>query len=292
MSEVKARANALLQETLGPSAERIRSTLRDFGFSGYAADAFCALVRISDASAGDLVVKTGIPDSKIYYALDELAEKGLVEVQEGKPKTYRVVPAKEVEIRLNRLVEAEYDRRRAATTRLGSLLEPLRAATKSPGTDVAYIVKGLPNIVARAKALVSSARKEVVVLASDEEIFRKLEDDLARSARRRVRIRLAVPEIPVMKDLESRRNPSDRLWVRPSGRRWPTGLDDVPDGGRRRLCDYVDRSDAGPARSRLLGESALLRHVILASHANRSLHRKCESRQTGNYREEEEKGHG
>src|SRR2546425_900193 len=93
MSEVKARANALLQETLGPSAERIRSTLRDFGFSGCAADAFCALVRISDATAGDLVVKTGIPDSKIYYALDELAEKGLVEVQEGKPKTYRVLPA-------------------------------------------------------------------------------------------------------------------------------------------------------------------------------------------------------
>src|SRR5436309_2132666 len=99
VSEVKARANSLLQETLGPSAERIRSTLRDLGFSGHAADAFYALVRISHATAGDLVVKTGIPDSKIYYALDELAEKGIVEVQEGKPKTYRVVPAKAAEVR-------------------------------------------------------------------------------------------------------------------------------------------------------------------------------------------------
>src|SRR5436190_16005204 len=187
MSEVKARANALLQDALGPSEERIRGTLRDVGFSSSAAEAFCALIRVREATAGDLVVKTGIPDSKIYYALDELAEKGIVEVHEGEPKTYRVVPAKEVEMRLSRLVEADYERRRAATTRLGSLLEPLRAATKSPATDVAYIVKGLPNIVARAKALVSSARKEVVVLASDEEIFRKLEDDLARSARRRVR---------------------------------------------------------------------------------------------------------
>src|SRR5207247_989254 len=114
VSEVKARANSLLQETLGPSGERIRSTLRDLGFSGHAADAFYALVRISHATAGDLVVKTGIPDSKIYYALDELAEKGIVEVQEGKPKTYRVVPAKEVEIRLSRLVEADYERRPAA----------------------------------------------------------------------------------------------------------------------------------------------------------------------------------
>src|SRR5213592_4827420 len=83
VSEVKARANSLLQETLGPSAERIRSTLRDLGFSGHAADAFYALVRISHATAGDLVVKTGIPDSKIYYALDELAEKGIFEAKEG-----------------------------------------------------------------------------------------------------------------------------------------------------------------------------------------------------------------
>ena len=157
---------------------------------------------MSHATAGDLVLKTGVADSKIYYALDELAEKGLVEVQDGKPKTYRVVPAKEVEIRLSRLVEAEYEKRRAATARLGSLLEPLRAATKSPDTDVAYIVKGLPNVVARAKALISSARKEIVVLAADEGIFRKLEDDLARAARRRIRVRLAVPEIPVTKDLE------------------------------------------------------------------------------------------
>src|SRR5713101_2887077 len=157
MAEAKARAHTLLA-TLGPSLERMGSTLRELGLTGHAADVFCALVRMSHATAADLILKTGIPDSKIYYALEELAEKGLVEVQEGKPKTYRVVPAKEVEIRLNRLVEADYERRRAATTRLGSLLEPLRAATKSPGTDVAYIVKGLPNIIARARALVASAR--------------------------------------------------------------------------------------------------------------------------------------
>src|SRR5216117_4014558 len=202
MAEGKARANALLHEALEPSLDRIAGTLRELGISGPAADAFCALVRTADATASELVRKTGIPDSKIYYALDELAEKGLVEVQAGKPKTYRVVPPKEVEIRLRRIVDADYERRRAATTRLGGLLEPLRAATKSPATDIAYIVKGLPNIVARAKALVSSARKEVLVLASDEEIFRKLEDDLARSARRRIRVRLAVPDIPILKDLE------------------------------------------------------------------------------------------
>src|SRR2546430_12723142 len=146
MSEVKARANALLQDALGPSEERIRGTLRDVGFSSSAAEAFCALIRVREATAGDLVRKTGIPDSKIYYALDELAEKGLVEVQAGKPKTFRVVPPKEGEIRLSEMVPAEYDRRRAATVRVTSLLEPLRAATKAPAMDVAYIVECMPNI--------------------------------------------------------------------------------------------------------------------------------------------------
>src|SRR6058998_3570830 len=188
MAEGKARANALLHEALEPSLDRIAGTLRELGISGPAADAFCALVRTADATASELVRKTGIPDSKIYYALDELAEKGLVEVQAGKPKTFRVVPPKEVEMRLSRMVQAEYDRR--------------RAATKAPSMDVAFIVKGLPNIVARARALIGSARKDVVFLASDEAVFRKLEEDLVRTSRRRVRIRLAVPEMAVAKELE------------------------------------------------------------------------------------------
>src|SRR5256884_1259862 len=197
MAEGKARANALLQEASESSLDRIAGALRELGVSGPAADAFCGLVGRARAPAAKLVRKTEIPDSKIYYALNELAEKGLVEVQAGKPKTFRVVPPKEVEIRLSEMVQAEYDRRRAATVRVTSLLEPLRAATKAPAMDVAYIVKGLPNIVARARALIGSARKDVVFLASDEAVFRKLEQDLVRTSRRRVRDRFGGPAMAV-----------------------------------------------------------------------------------------------
>src|SRR6267143_6544713 len=201
MAGVKVRANALLQDAIEPSLDRIAGMLRDLGLSRHAAQAFCALVETTHASAGELVRKTGIPDSKIYYALDELADKGFVEVQAGKPKTYRVVPPKEVEMRLSRMVQTEYERRRAATVRVAALLEPLRAATKAPAIDVAYIVKGLSNVVARGRALIASARKDVVLLASDEGVFRKLEEDLVRATRRRIRVRLALPEIPVAKEL-------------------------------------------------------------------------------------------
>ncbi len=201
MTEVRRRANVLFEEAARPSMEEIGASLRDLGVGGYAANAFCALVRTTGATAGDLVSKTGIPDSKIYYALTELAEKGLIEVQAGKPKTYRAVPPKEAEARLGRILEAKHERERGAVKRITGLLEPLRAATKSPATDLAYIVKGLPNVIARAQALIASARKEVVVLASDERFFRKIEPDLIRAARRKVKLRVAVPGIPVDKEL-------------------------------------------------------------------------------------------
>ncbi len=202
MSEVKARANVLLEEAARPSLEEVGATLRELGLSGYAAQTFCALVRVPEAAAGDLVRRTGIPDSKIYYALDELAERGLVEVQAGKPKTYRAVPPREVGARLARVLESRHERERGAVQRVSALLEPLRAATKSPTTDIAYIVKGIPNVLARARAMVESARREVIVLASDEAFFRKIEPDLVKVARRRVKVKLAVPEMPIGPDLE------------------------------------------------------------------------------------------
>src|SRR6059036_1186187 len=128
MVEARPRSNALLEEAAKTSADAIGATMRNLGFSGYAAQTFCALVRVAHATASDLVRRTGIPDSKIYYALDELTERGLVEVQPGKPKTYRAVPAKQIEARLQRMLDAKYDAERAGVARVVSVLEPLRAA--------------------------------------------------------------------------------------------------------------------------------------------------------------------
>src|SRR6267143_549825 len=132
MAEVRVRANALLQDAAEPSLDRIAGTLRELGVGGHATEAFCALVRTTQATAGELVRKTGIPE----------------------PKTYRMVPPKEIELRISRMVQAKYELGRAAAVRIASLLEPLQAATKAPATDLAYIVKGLPNIAIRASSLI------------------------------------------------------------------------------------------------------------------------------------------
>lgn len=195
------RARALLKEASAPSLAHIETTLRALGLSGYAAQVFCAAVESSEASAGDFVVKTGIPDSKIYYALEELVERGLLEVQGGKPKLYRVGRAKEVEARLRRLAEEKHEAERGALTRLAALLEPLRAGAEARTADLAFVVKGQENVMARALALLASARREVVLLTSDEGVVRRLESYLAAASKRRVRVKLAAPEVELQKDL-------------------------------------------------------------------------------------------
>jgi len=204
MTEVKVRANVLLAEAGPGSLEAIGGTLRELGLGGYAADAFCALTRVARATAGDLVRTTGIPDSKIYYALDELVERGLAEVQEGKPKSYRLVPLAEIETRLMQLLDARRQKERAAITRLLSLVEPLRSAARTPTTDLAYIVKGTPNVLARAESMVASARREIVLLTSYEDVVRRLETGLLKAVGRKVRVKLAIPEIELPKELAKR----------------------------------------------------------------------------------------
>jgi sugar-specific transcriptional regulator TrmB len=193
MTEVEARSKALLEEAAKSSLDDIRRSLRELGITGYAADTFCALVRLPESTAGELVVKTGIPDSKIYYALEELAQQGLVEVQNGKPKMFRVSPTDEVGLRLREVLKNKFERQTDEINRLVLTIEPLRVASKSPSTNLAYVVKGETNVLARARSMIASARKEITLMTSDEGFFDKLEENLTQAARKKVKLRVALP---------------------------------------------------------------------------------------------------
>lgn len=204
MTEADVRANLLLEEAAKGARSEILSSLRELGLSGYASSVLYALARVTQATAADLVAQTAIPDSKIYYALRELVETGLAEVQEGKPKMYRMVSGTEVGARLEQLLTSRYDRQRTAVSRVASLLEPLRSGARSPAMDLAYVVKGEANVLARADSLITSAQREIILLSSEEAFLRKLEPGLVRAAGRGVQVRLAIPDAPADRDLAMR----------------------------------------------------------------------------------------
>jgi sugar-specific transcriptional regulator TrmB len=194
MREAKGPKGSLFSQAANSTVAQVGRMLRDLGFSSYAAQTFCAALRVEHATAASLILATGIPDSKIYYALEELVERGVLEVQAGKPKVYRVGRPKDVEGRLRRMMDEKHDRERGAVTKLTHLIEPLRAGARSPSSDLAFVVKGAENVYARAQSVLAGARKEVVMLSSEPAAIGKLEGELLKAARRRVRLRLAVPE--------------------------------------------------------------------------------------------------
>src|SRR3972149_10705285 len=75
--------------------DRIVSRLRELGLSTHEALAYATLLSHPSMTASTLCKETGIPDSKIYYALDGLSRKGMLTVQRGNPNVYLPMPPRE-----------------------------------------------------------------------------------------------------------------------------------------------------------------------------------------------------
>ena len=63
--------------------------LKELGLSNYEAEAYLKVVELCVAEAGEICKKTKIPFGRVYQELNSLASKGLIEVQNTRPKKYR-----------------------------------------------------------------------------------------------------------------------------------------------------------------------------------------------------------
>lgn len=80
----------------------ILDTLKRFGLSEYESKVYSALVFLGPSKVGDIARGSKVPQSKIYGILEELTEKQLVEVFEGRPKEFKAVSP---EVALKTLIE-------------------------------------------------------------------------------------------------------------------------------------------------------------------------------------------
>jgi sugar-specific transcriptional regulator TrmB len=166
--------------------DRILSHLKELGLSSHEALAFTILLSHSSMTANALCRETGIPDSKIYYALDGLAKRGMITVQKGNPNIFRSVPPKDAITNLKEELTEEFNERTKEADSLGDLLTSIYdSAEKSQELELAYIIRGQKNIMKRMKALIETARKEVTLFISRLEVYRELEDCLTELKEKR-----------------------------------------------------------------------------------------------------------
>ncbi|PZQ60235.1 MAG: hypothetical protein DI570_14630 [Phenylobacterium zucineum] len=146
------------------------AALLDLGFTETEALLFCELTRLGPSTGYRLAKAVGKATANTYAALEILAQKGAVHVDEGENRTWRAVPAPE----LIAALEARFEQRsRTARAALAEL--------KAPDAEARlYALKTPEQVLARARAMIAAAR-EVVLFDLFPGPFAALEPDLARA---------------------------------------------------------------------------------------------------------------
>jgi sugar-specific transcriptional regulator TrmB len=176
--------------------ERIVTSLKNLDLSTHEAEAYAALLTHPNMTASALCKETGISDTKIYYALDGLSEKGMLVVRNANPKVYKPIPPKEAIANLKqRLTEKLNEEIRQADV-LVDLLSPIyENAEKPEELEIGYIITGRNNIANRMKTLIGSARKELTLFVSYPELFRELSPTLREAQeKRKIKLNIAMTE--------------------------------------------------------------------------------------------------
>jgi sugar-specific transcriptional regulator TrmB len=169
------------------------TSLRDLGLATYEAQSYIGLIQNPDVSATQLCIETGIPDSKIYFALEELQKKGMIVSSEGVPRRYRALHPKQALGKLKSIVTEEYETRLEKLNQLLPSLEPLYTRSERGDVELAYVVKGFENVLDRMIETMKSAKREVVIFIPNGAIYSRLELQLVKLRQSGVSVRLAVP---------------------------------------------------------------------------------------------------
>jgi sugar-specific transcriptional regulator TrmB len=175
--------------------DRIAERLKNLDLSTHEALVYATLLNNPTITASALCKETGISDTKIYYALDGLSEKGMLTVRNANPKIYQAVAPKEAIANLkHRLTEKLNEELKEADV-LTNLLSPIyESAEKPENLEVGYIITGQSNITNRIRTLIGATRKEITLFVAYPELFKALRPSLCEAKEHRVKLNIAMTE--------------------------------------------------------------------------------------------------
>ncbi len=178
------------------SKDRMIAQLKELDLSTYEATVYAALITHPTMTASTLCKETGIPDTKIYYALEGLSEKGMLTIRMGNPKLYRSIHPKEAIANLKqRLIERLNEKLKEADVLVDMISPIYESAEKPDELEVAYIIRGQINLINRMKALIETAHREVTLFVSYPALFKDLKLSLQQAQEKRnIKLNIAMTE--------------------------------------------------------------------------------------------------
>jgi sugar-specific transcriptional regulator TrmB len=136
--------------------------LVNLGLNRNEAKAFDALISIGPSGASDVHKSSDMPRNKAYEALERLAARGMIEVQQGRPTLYRVVDAKAV---IKHLIEEYSTGATKAIDFFERKQEQLKADAESELDNTsAWMVRGEVGVKRRLAELIYDAKKDIFAI--------------------------------------------------------------------------------------------------------------------------------
>ena len=226
----------------GPRSAAIEQ-LEQFGLSAYAARTFVALKSLGTGTAKDVSKVSDVPRTRVYDAIDELHERGLVDVQQSSPKEFWAISAETA----SQKFEHEMDHRLSV---LSGALEELEPAHRSEEQQGVWTVNDQSAVTDRVVEFVQGADDEIVYMTVEDLLTDDIIDALGTAAKRGVTISLAGVSSGVQ-DRIKEDIPGvelfDSLWV------WsdtPAGRLLMVDGTQTLVSVLVNGDDAPPTDPR------------------------------------------
>jgi sugar-specific transcriptional regulator TrmB len=225
-----------------PQSVAVRQ-LEHFGLSNYAARTFVALASLGTGTARDVSKVSEVPRTRVYDAMEELHDRGLVDIQQSSPKEFWAISAETASRSF------EHDLQHRVETLLEALneLEPVERQTEQRGV---WTVEGQMPVTTRVLEFFDSAEEEIVYMTVEDLLTEDIIDGLSEAADRGVSIKLAGVSQDVqdrIQDIIPGATMFESLWV------WsdtPAGRLMMIDGQKTLVSALVNGVDASPSDPR------------------------------------------
>ena len=180
-----------------------------FGLSGYAARTFVALASLGTGTARAISEVSEVPRTRVYDAIDELHDWGLVDIQQSSPKEFWAISAETV----GRTFEHEFQQH---ANRLRTALDDLEPVDHRAEQRGVWTVDGETAITTRILEFFEGADDEIVYMTVEELLTEEILEGLAAAADRGVSIKLGGVSQPVqdrIQDVIPEATLFESLWV-------------------------------------------------------------------------------
>ncbi|WP_418280361.1 TrmB family transcriptional regulator [Halorubrum sp. DTA98] len=228
--------------TENPTSAAIEQ-LERFGLSTYAARTFVALAGLGEGTARDVSQVADVPRTRVYDAVDELHERGLVDVQRSSPRRFWSTSTETA----SRTFEREFRRRTDVLRTALAELEPAERRAEQRGV---WSVGSESAVTDRVLEFFATADEEIVYMTVDDLLTPELIEALQEAAERDVSIKLGGVSADVRERIRSEVTDVttfESMWV------WSdtsAGRLMMVDGRKTLVSALVNGEDADPSDPR------------------------------------------